>query len=129
MAEPKKASVGRTAIRGLTGRCPSCGKGRLFHGFLRVRPSCEACGLDFTFADAGDGPAVFIMMIAGFIVAGAALWVEVAYAPPFWVHALLWGPLAVLACVGPLRPLKGLLIALQHRFQAGPGRLDTGSGA
>ena len=113
----------------LKGCCPRCGEGRLFKGFLSLAPSCEACGLDFSFADAGDGPAVFIMMIAGVIVAGAALWVEVAFEPPFWVHALLWGPFALLVCVAPLRPLKGMLIALQHRFQAGPGRLDTGSGA
>ena len=129
MVQAEKATVGTTALRGLMGRCPHCGKGRLFQGFLHVRPSCEACGLNFTFAAAGDGTAVFIMMIAGFIVTGAALWVEVVFDPPFWVHALLWGPLAIVVCVAPLRPLKGMLIALQHRFQAGPGRLDTGSGA
>ena len=62
-------------------------------------------------------------MLAGLVVAGSALIVEFAYAPPYWVHALLWGPLAVLLCVGPLRPLKGLMLALQYRFQAAEGRL------
>src|SRR5688572_21395984 len=103
---------------GLTGRCPRCGKGRLFDGFLSVQPQCEACGLDYGFADAGDGPAVFVMFLAGFIVAGSALVVEFLYQPPFWLHALIWGPLAVLVCVAPLRPLKGLMIALQYHFQA-----------
>jgi len=117
------------AIAGLTGRCPRCGKGRLFDGFLSVKPACDACGLDYSFADAGDGPAVFIMFLAGFIVAGTALVVEFAYQPPFWLHALLWGPLAVLVCVGPLRPLKGLMIALQYRFGAAEGRIDRGDGA
>ena len=115
-------------ITGLTGRCPRCGKGRLFDGFLSVNPACEACGLDYGFADVGDGPAVFIMFLAGFIVAGTALVVEFVYQPPFWLHALLWGPLAVLVCVGPLRPLKGLMIALQYHFQAAEGRIDRGGG-
>lgn len=117
------------AIAGLTGRCPRCGKGRLFDGFLAVRPQCESCGLDYGFADAGDGPAVFTMFLAGFIVAGTALVVEFVYQPPFWLHALLWAPLAVLVCVGPLRPLKGLMIALQYHFQAAEGRVDRGGGA
>ena len=126
MSETIPLTSGVAVMRGLAGRCPRCGEGRLFAGFLTVKPECEACGLDFAFADAGDGPAVFIILIAGFIVAGAALMTEFAYAPPLWVHALLWGPLAVVVCVGPLRPLKGLMIALQHRFQAAEGRLDRG---
>ncbi len=89
-----------------------------------MRPRCEACGLDFGFADAGDGPAVFVIMIAGFVVCGAALLVEMRYAPPLWVHALLWLPFVLIATIGPLRPLKGLLIALQFHHKAAEGRLD-----
>ena len=59
--------------RGLRGRCPRCGEGRLFQGFLDLRPRCEHCGLDYGFADAGDGPAVFVILIGGFIVVFAAL--------------------------------------------------------
>ena len=109
-------------VRGLFGRCPRCGKGKLFQGFLTVAPGCERCGLDYSFADAGDGPAVFVIFISGFIVAGAALLVEVLYAPPYWVHALLWGPLILITTLGPLRAIKGLLIALQFHHQAGEGR-------
>jgi uncharacterized protein (DUF983 family) len=120
--------LGTTVLRGLSGRCPRCGEGRLFASFLTVAPRCETCALDFAFADAGDGPAVFVILFAGFVVAGAALITEVLYAPPLWVHALLWLPLAVIVCVGPLRPLKGLLIALQYRFQAAEGRIERGTG-
>ena len=67
---------------------------------------------------------MFVILIAGFIVAGSALIVELVHQPPFWMHALLWGPLAVIVCVAPLRPLKGLLIALQYHFQAAEGRID-----
>jgi uncharacterized protein (DUF983 family) len=111
---------------GLTGRCPACGTGKLFNGFLRMKDRCESCGLDYSFADSGDGPAVFVILIAGFIVAFAALIVEVTYQPPFWLHALLWGPLAVIVCLVPLRLLKGLMIALQYYFKAAEGRFDRG---
>jgi uncharacterized protein (DUF983 family) len=109
---------------GLTGRCPRCGKGKLFKGFLTLSPACEACGLDFSFADAGDGPAVFVILLAGFVVVGLALVVEFLYQPPFWLHALLWGPLILLVTLGPLRPLKGVLITLQYHHDAAEGRLE-----
>jgi len=109
---------------GLAGRCPQCGKGHLFQGFLKLRPKCEVCGLDFSFADSGDGPAVFVILFAGFVVVGLALVVEFLYQPPFWLHALLWGPLILLVTLGPLRPFKGVLIALQFHHDAAEGRRD-----
>jgi uncharacterized protein (DUF983 family) len=107
---------------GLACRCPRCGKGRLFRGFLELRPCCEACGQDFAFADAGDGPAVFVILLAGFVVVAAALIVEFKFAPPLWVHALLWLPLILCATLLPLRPMKGLMIALQYHHKAAEGR-------
>ena len=108
----------------LTCRCPACGEGKLYQGFLTLRPRCESCGLDYTFIDSGDGPAVFIILAAGFIVVFAALVVEFAYQPPFWLHALLWLPLVLLVTLVPLRPVKALMIALQYRHKAAEGRLD-----
>jgi uncharacterized protein (DUF983 family) len=70
-----------------------------------------------------------VILFAGFIVAASALITEVLYQPPLWVHALLWLPLAIIVCVGPLRPLKGLMIALQYHFQAAEGRLQHREGA
>jgi uncharacterized protein (DUF983 family) len=112
--------------QGLAGRCPRCGKGKLFRGFLTLAPRCEPCGLDYSFADAGDGPAVFVIFISGFIVVGAALIVEMLYQPPYWVHALLWGPLILITTLLPLRAIKGLLIALQYHHKAQEGRLADG---
>jgi uncharacterized protein (DUF983 family) len=106
---------------GLRGRCPRCGEGRLFSSFTTLAKSCEQCGLDYSFADAGDGPAVFIILIVGFLVVAAALVVEVMYQPPFWLHALIWAPLILGLSIGLLRPLKGLLIAQQYRHKAGTG--------
>jgi uncharacterized protein (DUF983 family) len=96
----------------------------LFNGFLTVAPNCEACGLDYAFADSGDGPAVFVTLIAGFIVLGAALAIDMAYEPPLWVYAVFFLPLAVLVCLGMLRPMKSLMIALQYQNKAAPGRLE-----
>lgn len=109
---------------GLKGKCPRCGEGRLFSGLLSVAPRCETCGLDYTFADAGDGPAVFVILIVGFIVVGLALWMEVNYGPPLWLHFILWIPLTLVLSLGALRLIKGVLITLQFRNKAAEGRLD-----
>ena len=124
--EPSDQPLGEVVRHGLAGRCPRCGEGALFSGFLKVAPRCENCGLDFQFADSADGPAFFVMSFAGFIVVAAALVVEVLYQPPYWVHATLWIPLTLAATLLPLRPAKGLLIALQYHHKAQEGRL-TGS--
>jgi uncharacterized protein (DUF983 family) len=109
---------------GLSGRCPRCGEGRLFKGFLSVGERCGNCRLDYSFADAGDGPAVFVILIIGFVVVGLALWMEVSYGPPLWLHFLLWIPLTLVLSLFTLRALKGLMIVLQYRNKAAEGRID-----
>jgi uncharacterized protein (DUF983 family) len=126
MAAEDRSSLRVPIRRGLAGRCPRCGKGRLFEGFLTLRPRCESCGLDFSFADSADGPAFFVMFFSGFVVAGSALAVEALYSPPLWVHAVLWIPLILITTLLPLRPIKGLLIALQYHHKAAEGRLARG---
>jgi uncharacterized protein (DUF983 family) len=126
MTEKRIDTLSGAMLAGLSCACPRCGKGKLFQGFLTVRPRCEACGLDYSFADSGDGPAVFIMFFAGFVVVGAALVTEVVYRPPFWVHAVLWLPLILIVTLGPLRPMKGLMIALQYHHQAAESRFGGG---
>jgi uncharacterized protein (DUF983 family) len=121
--EADRVSVSPFAA-GLGGRCPRCGKGPLFKGFIALATSCSACGLDYSFADSGDGPAVFIALIGGFIVLGAALWTEIVYEPPLWLHMVLFLPLTIIVCLGLLRPFKGVLIALQYRNKAEEGRLE-----
>ena len=96
-------------------RCPRCGEGRLFTGLLSVRPSCPACGLDLSAQDAGDGPAVFVILFLGLIVVGLAAIVEIKFAPPLWLHLMLWTPLIVGGAILMLRPLKAGLIALQYK--------------
>jgi len=121
-SEPE-TTVMQSALRGLACKCPRCGQGKLYAGFLTLAPRCDRCGLDYAFIDTGDGPAIFIIMLAGAIVVGCALVVEVKYQPPFWLHAALWLPLILATTLLPLRAMKSLLIALQFHPKAAPGRL------
>ena len=123
MNDQSPAALSQTILRGIACSCPRCGKSKLFSGFLTLRPRCETCGLDYAFIDAGDGPAVFIIMLAGAIVVACALIVEAKYQPPFWVHAVLWLPLILATTLLPLRSMKSLLIALQFHHKAAEGRL------
>lgn len=108
----------------LLGRCPRCGRGRLFDGFLTLAPRCTACGLDYGFADPADGPAFFAMSLWAVPAVLFALWLEVAYAPPTWVHLVTSLPLLLIGCIGLLRPLKTWLVLAQYRHEAREGRLD-----
>ncbi|WEZ84147.1 DUF983 domain-containing protein [Rhizobium sp. 32-5/1] len=111
---------------GLKGHCPRCGQGKLFDGFIKLKPACSNCELDYGFADSGDGPVVFVILIVGFIVVGSALWMEVNVNPPLWLHFLLWIPLATVLTLVTMRMLKGVLINLQFRNNARSGEIDRG---
>ena len=123
MPEQKLPTLAESAMRGLACKCPRCGNGRLYAGFLDLRPNCEACGLDYAFIDSGDGPAIFVILIAGAVVVGCVLVVEIKYQPPFWPYALLLLLLILATTLLPLRAMKALMIALQFHHKAAPGRL------
>lgn len=106
------------------GRCPRCGEGKLFDGFLKLKPSCSNCGLDYSVLGSDDGPAAFVILAVGVVVVGLALWLEVTASPPLWVHLILWLPLTVILSLLPMRLLKGLMIGLQYKNKAAEGRLD-----
>jgi len=124
--ETANKPLGSTIWAGLLGRCPACHRGRLFAGYLTLAPACEVCGLDYGFADSGDGPQVFVILITGFIVVGAALIAEVVYQPPYWLHGVVWGTLALALPLLLLRSFKGVLIALQFRNQAEESKPASG---
>lgn len=123
MVQEQPGTDSRALVTGLKGRCPRCGKGALFRSGLVLRERCEACGLNYGFADSGDGPAVFAIFILGFLILGGALIVEFRIGPPVWVHVLLWGILTPLLAFFLLRLLKATLIALQYKHKAEEGRL------
>jgi uncharacterized protein (DUF983 family) len=109
---------------GIACACPRCGQGRLYAGMLTPARGCAACGLDYAFIDSGDGPAVFVILILGFVIVGLALIVDTAWSPPYWVHAVLWIPLTVVLSLWALRVMKAFMIALQYATRAGEGRRE-----
>ena len=111
-------------VTGLAGRCPRCGKGPLFAGFLTVAPICSHCGLDFGFANSGDGPAVFIIFVVSPLIIAMAFIVEALFHPAPYVHLIIWLPVTVILCLALLRPFKAVMIALQYRHDAKEGRIE-----
>lgn len=101
-------------------KCPRCGEGHLYGpGFLNmtVKDRCESCGLDLAKNDSADGPAVFLIFILGFSLVPLAWLFEWAFAPPLWVHAVLWSAVALGVTLGALPSLKAYVIALQYRHR------------
>src|SRR4051795_6842972 len=98
---------------GIRGRCPRCGEGRLFAGFLKLASRCDVCGLDYSFADPADGPAFFVMMTMAIPATAFGVWIEMAYEPALWVHLLT--PLRFLwpSCAPPTRPFRGMRVESQ----------------
>jgi uncharacterized protein (DUF983 family) len=88
-----------------------------------MRPSCEACGLDYSFADPADGPAFFVICFACVPSVFLGVWLEVQFQALWWVHLLVTLPFMVLTCIPPLRPLKGWLVASQYFYKAEEGKL------
>ena len=91
----------------------------MFEGPVKFAQRCRACGLDYSSFNVGDGPAAFLTLIIGALVTGLAIWFDIAVAPPFWVHALIWIPVTVLAVLGGLRVSKALLLTSEYRNKAG----------
>ena len=104
---------------GLACRCPRCGRGRLFAGVLTLAGACPVCGLDYAKSDPGDGPAAFVILLLGAIVALLAVLTELWFEPSLWLHAVLWPPIILGGAVLMLRPMKATLFALQFRHRAG----------
>ncbi|MBP0464827.1 DUF983 domain-containing protein [Roseomonas sp. PWR1] len=102
--------------RGAMGRCPCCGEGRLFRGYLRVVDDCEACGTPLGHIRADDAPPYFTIFIAGHILLPGVFWIEKAYQPAMWIHMAVWLPLFAIACLLLLRPVKGATLAWMLRI-------------
>lgn len=110
---------------GLRCRCPECGEGKLFSGFLTIADKCDRCGLDFSFADPADGPAFFSMTGIGILVITAWAWSTVVYNPPLWFQFITVFPALIIGCLGTLRPIKAWLVAEQHLHKAGTGTIAS----
>ena len=117
--KPKTEGQPGIASAALFGLCPQCGGRSLFDGLAKFAPSCRVCGLDYCTFNVGDGPAAFVTLIMGALITGLALWLEIAWHPPFWLHIILWVPITAGAVIWGLRAGKAALLALEFHRQAG----------
>lgn len=120
MPEPRPS----LALAALRGRCPRCGEGALFQGFLSLRPACPICGEDFAKADTGDGPAVFVMFLVGALTVPVAFLLGLGLGLGPILTIALTSLLAIALCAAVLRPFKAALFVLQWRHDAGEARFD-----
>ena len=109
----EKRSAWSAIKRGLRGRCPRCGEGKLFRAFLKVDDHCSVCGQDFTPHRADDLPAYLVIVIVGHIVVPLALWIETQYAPPVALQLAIYLPLTLILSLLLLQPVKGTVVGLQ----------------
>lgn len=109
----KPVTLGKAMLRGFLGKCPHCGHGKLFGRFLKVVHHCDACGEEMHHQRADDFPAYLVIVVVGHVIIPIVLAVETAYAPPYWLHFLIWIPLTFFASIGLLQPTKGAIVGLQ----------------
>ena len=122
MGEAPTGAVPSLAAATSEGLCPRCGAKSLFAGLVQFAARCGNCGLDFAKYNVGDGPAAFLILIVGAIVAVAAIWLDLAFEPPIWIH-IVWLPVAAALTIGGLRFGKAALLFQEYRHRAGEGRL------
>jgi uncharacterized protein (DUF983 family) len=102
--------------RGVCNRCPVCGEGRVFGGFLRVVPECAVCGAPLGRLRADDAPPYVVIFLVGHLLVPVVFWVERAYEPPMWLHMAVWLPLFAVLCTLLLRPAKGAVVGYMTRM-------------
>lgn len=116
MSYAQPTSFWQAVGRGARNRCPVCGQGRVFQGYLKVVPECEVCRAPLGRLRADDAPPYFVIFIAGHLLIPPVLWIEKAYQPPMWLHMVVWLPLFAIVCILLLRPVKGATVGWMMRL-------------
>jgi uncharacterized protein (DUF983 family) len=114
-------ALAETLLRGLRGRCPCCGEGKIFNGFLTLAPECTACHAPLGRIRADDLPPYLTIFVVAHVIVIGMLLVEQAYAPPLWVHTIIWIPLTLALTFALMRPMKGAVVGLMLKL----GMLDA----
>jgi uncharacterized protein (DUF983 family) len=108
----KQKSIWVGIRRGLICRCPNCGKGRLYKGFLTPVSSCEVCGNDNTVYPSDDLPPYLTVLLVGHIIVGLLLLVNLYVSWPVWLQLSIWLPATAALSFALLRPMKGVAIGI-----------------
>jgi len=109
----RAAQIREAMTRGFRGRCPHCGEGKMFRKYLKVADTCPVCGEELFHHRADDFPAYIVIVLVGHIVVPLVLMVETEWAPPTWVHMVIWPTIVAVLTLGLLQPVKGAIVALQ----------------
>lgn len=125
MTEHKQSQKGQPGLAeaALFGLCPECGAKTMFAAPARFADKCDNCGLDYSAFNVGDGPAAILTLLLGALIIAAAIALDVAFRPPFWVHVVIWVPLTCVMVLFSLRLAKGGLLVAEHRNKAVEGKL------
>jgi uncharacterized protein (DUF983 family) len=119
---PASGAAPSLAAATFEGLCPRCGARTLFAGLARFAPACRSCGMDFASFNVGDGPAAFLILIVGAIVAVGAILLDQMTSPPWWVH-LIWVPVGAGLTIYGLRVGKAALVYQEYKHRAREGRI------
>ena len=120
--------IGRSLLAGLKCKCPNCGDGAIFDGYLTIRDACPDCGQELHHHQADDAPPYFAITIVGHIVVSLVVIVESQYRPALWIHAALWIPLTIMLALAFLRPIKGAIVAYQWALRMHGFETDSSGG-
>ena len=112
-ADQTESTAAQALMRGVRGRCPNCGRGKMFSRFLKVADRCPECGEELFHQRADDFPAYLVILLVGHIVVSLELLVETEYAPAIWLQIAVWVPLTIGLALGLIQPIKGTIVALQ----------------
>lgn len=128
--------LGRSILRGMLGRCPNCGEGRLFRAFLKPVDYCPACNEELFHQRSDDLPPYLVILVLGHVVVGGYMLTDTLHHLPMWATLAIWAPITVLTALLVIQPIKGGVIGLQwalrmHGFggqEDKPDEFDDGSG-
>lgn len=110
---------------GFRGRCPRCGDGHLYSGFLKIADKCDFCGLSFDFENVGDGAVPFLILLIGAVGVGLGAWVLLVFETAVWVPIVVAAPVVIILTLVLLPKAKGVLIAMQYVNKAGESVSST----
>jgi len=102
--------------RGLAGRCPACGHGRIFATWLGVVSKCAACAAPLGLIAADDAPPYFTVFIVAHVVIGALLALERSVTLPVATELAIFLPGTLALVLVLIRPVKGATVGMMMKL-------------
>ncbi len=110
--EGSKRPLGPALYRGLCGRCPKCGRGRLLRSYLTTVDRCDSCGEPLAYLRADDAAPWLTIIILGHLLVPSMLIVRHYWMPPLLFQQIFWPLLAAALALMLLPRSKGVVLGL-----------------